>query len=247
MQTIQKEQKMSKLAAVAGLGLDSIQDTRMPTIKLAQSMTPEAQKGDAACIKGLEAGMFFNSDTKEVFGATIRVVVLAASKAYFLNDDDRKFKGVVNAYDASWVRDATGVLRTTDGYRVQTVYQYIVMPLVNTKLGTPAMFSLRATDTQAARDWNTMMKRQVLSDGKTPCPIFGQVWELTSAFRKNDKGGWYAISDGSHTHIRPIGEIPDSMVDELVENHKTAKLFFEGYASSKQQTMLPPPEGQPSF
>ena len=48
-------------------------DIEFPQLKLAQSTSDEVKKQKEAFIKGLEAGMYFNSITKEVYGENVDI------------------------------------------------------------------------------------------------------------------------------------------------------------------------------
>ena len=60
----------------ARLGNENVtnEDVIVPRIALAQSNSFELKKSHAKYIEGLEAGQFFNTATKEVYGAALRVV-----------------------------------------------------------------------------------------------------------------------------------------------------------------------------
>ena len=49
---------------------------QVPFLKIAQPGSPEVKKQNPSYIEGLEAGQFFNSLTKEVYGSKIKLIPL---------------------------------------------------------------------------------------------------------------------------------------------------------------------------
>jgi hypothetical protein len=205
---------MSKLSQYAGKGQEQITDVKTMYLKLAQDITDETKKAKPNYIPGLEAGMFFCPVTKKVYGSSVDVIVLATRKSYFLVNDDNEFKGAEDRIQPDWYRDASGSLRTKEGYKAIVTYSYLVV--TPDDLEHKMVLTLKNSDVPAARDWNTKLKELKLEDGSL-CPIFGGVWNLTSVFREGKKGSWYALSDGKGSNISFMGFIKDEIVDEIAE------------------------------
>lgn len=210
---------MSKLTEHAGQGIGQITDVKTMYLKLAQDITDETKKAKPNYIQGLEAGMFFCNVTKRIFGPTVDVIVLATRKAYFLLDDDDKFKGAEDKILPTWKRDATGALRTEEGYKAIVTYSFLVV--TPDDLEHKMVLTLKNSDVPAAKDWNTMIKELRLEDGQ-PCPIFGGIWTLSSNFREGKKGSWYGISTGKGSSIKFKGFIEDALVDAIADASKLA-------------------------
>jgi hypothetical protein len=71
---------------------------------------------------------------------------------------------------------------------------YYVM--VQTKAGsyTPALITMKSTQLNVSKKWNSMMKSVQIDDGKGGFaipPMHGVVYNLASTLQKNDKGSWY--------------------------------------------------------
>jgi hypothetical protein len=71
---------------------------------------------------------------------------------------------------------------------------YYVM--VQTKAGsyTPALITMKSTQLNVSKKWNSMMKSVQIDDGKGGFaipPMHGVVYNLSSTLQKNDKGSWY--------------------------------------------------------
>lgn len=207
---------MSKLSQYAGQGTETIEDTNRAYLKLAQKMSPEIDKENASYIKGLEAGQFFNSMTKKIYGTEVNLIVLATRKNYALVDDDNKFKGFSDTIQPTWSRDVTGVLRSPEGYKCVLNYGYVVVEVSDVKDDgsfEPMVLTLKATDVRTARDWNTELKNLRL-DAETLAPIFAGVWKIKATYNKNDKGAWYTCG-GQANKPTFVEYIPDSLVDSI--------------------------------
>jgi hypothetical protein len=71
--------------------------------------------------------------------------------------------------------------------------------LVETKAGgmTPALITMKSTQLNVSKKWNSMMKTIQIPDGKGGMaipPMHGVVYNLSSVLQKNDKGSWYGWS-----------------------------------------------------
>lgn len=228
---------MSKLSQYAGQGTETIEDVNRAYLKLAQKMSPELDKENTAYIQGLEAGHFFNSLTKKVYGAEVNLIVLAYRKNYALVDDDNKFKGFSDDIQPTWSRDVTGVLRSAEGYKCVLNYGYVVVEASDIKQdGTfdPMVLTLKATDVGTARNWNTELKQLKLEDGNTPAPIFAGVWKIKAVYNKNDKGAWYTCG-GQASKPTFTEYIPDALVDSIAA---TAAQLQQAQLSAKPQVAL---------
>ena len=210
---------MSKLAELAGQGIDQITDVKTLYLKLAQDITDETKKAKPNYIPGLEAGMFFCPVTKKIYGSTVDVIVLATRKAYFLLNDDGEFKGAEDRIQPSWKRDVAGALRTEEGYKAIVTYSFLVV--TPDDLEHKMVLTLKNTDVPAAKDWNTLIKELRLENG-APCPIFGGIWTLSANFREGKKGSWYSISTGNGSSIKFKGFIDDELVEDIAAASKLA-------------------------
>ena len=229
----------SKLSDYAGQGTNQIQDAKVPYLKIAQEgMTAELNKQKPEYIKGLEAGHLFCSTTKKVFGSSMEVVVLATNKSYSFYDR-QDWKGSTLVFDPSWERDAaTGALKTKEGWKVTTCYNYLVIQPEDLLSGNsePMVLTLKNTDTASARDWNTKIKQQKFPDG-TLLPLFGTVWKLSTMYRENDGGkGWYALGNGKVANVNAMGLLPDKFVDAAAAMFKIASEQHEKVQSLVDNT-----------
>ena len=68
--------------------------------------------------------------------------------------------------------------------------------MIETKTGgyTPALITMKSTQLNVSKKWNSMMKTIQIPDGKGGFaipPMHGVVYNLASTLQKNDKGSWY--------------------------------------------------------
>ena len=85
-------------------------------------------------------------------------------------------------------------IRLPNGNYLEETASYYVM--VETKTGgyTPALITMKSTQLNVSKKWNSMMKTTQIPDGKGGFaipPMHGVVYTLTSTLQKNDKGSWY--------------------------------------------------------
>jgi hypothetical protein len=225
---------MSKLEQYAGQGTDTIQDVKQAYLKIAQDISDEVKKQKEAYIPDLEVGQLFCSSTKEVFGSELDVIVLATMKSYLISEPKTfKFKGAQSNYDNSWLRDEEGRLKTRDGDDVLLCYNYKVvladrMEDYENLEAESMVLTLKKSDIPAARDWNTMIKNRVLSNGAT-APLFATIWTLKTQYREDGSKSWWGLCDGKNASIKAKGFIEDAYVDALADaNTAIAKAQLTG-------------------
>jgi hypothetical protein len=81
-----------------------------------------------------------------------------------------------------------------NGNYLEETASYYVM--IETKTGgyTPALITMKSTQLNVSKKWNSMMKTIQIPDGKGGFaipPMHGVVYNLASTLQKNDKGSWY--------------------------------------------------------
>ena len=216
---------MSKLTQYAGKGQEQIQDTKTAYLKIAQTIRDETIKQKPNYIPGLEAGQFFCSTTKKIYGNEVDVIVLSTRKNYMLVDLQDNFQGFADKIEPTWQRDVDGRLRTPEGLIARVQYSFLVVTPDN--LDEPMVLTMKKSDVPAARDWNTMIKNAKLEDGKSPAPIFGCVWTLSTVFREGEKGNWFSLTTGKASSIKFKSYISDDIVDNVVAlfDHTSALLL----------------------
>jgi hypothetical protein len=90
-------------------------------------------------------------------------------------------------------RDGSKIRLPNGNYLEETASYYV---LAETKTGgyTPALITMKSTQLNVSKKWNSMMKTIQIADGKGGFaipPMHGVVYNLASTLQKNDKGSWY--------------------------------------------------------
>ena len=103
--------------------------------------------------------------------------------------------------------------------------------MIETKSGgyTPALITMKSTQLNVSKKWNSMMKTIQIADGKGGFaipPMHGVVYNLQSVLQKNDKGSWYGWAVAQD---RIMGQEDKSL-------YLTAKDFNTSVAKGNVQT-----------
>ena len=90
-------------------------------------------------------------------------------------------------------RDGSKIRLPNGNYLEETASYYVML---GTKSGgfTPALITMKSTQLNVSKKWNSMMKTIQIADGKGGFaipPMHGVVYNLASTLQKNDKGSWY--------------------------------------------------------
>lgn len=189
----------------------AVEDARIPRLVLAQAQTPQAMRGDAAYIEGLQAGMAFNDLTNVIYGEIpLDVIVVRADKPRWVefDEDDR------SVIDPSVPPGDPRTLFTTDekGKRVRPkatmFYDYVV--LLGAQLEPLALSFKSSAIKYSARPLNGLIKMK-------PVPIYACKYRLTPRLMKNDEGTWYVFIPTQ------IGVLKNK------ETHDKAKAHFQNF------------------
>jgi len=164
----------------------------IPYISLLQSLSKPCTKGDSQYVKGAEAGMFFNSVTKE-FGDELLCAnmftdtVFACNKKRALGDD---YKGEHASAELAIAHlEEEGV--NPNDYDITETHKHM-LALFDEKTGelkSGAIYSFRNTALKSSRTWNT----QILTEYPN-ADRFAGIWKLTPIANSNSKGTWYMPS-----------------------------------------------------
>jgi len=181
-------------------------DPAPPFLKILGQLSPEVNKRDGKYVEGAEPGMIFNSVTGDLYDGVKGIDVIPAFyKLEYIEWKDRgEGPGApVAIYDSSsdimskTKADANYKDRLPNGNYLEETASYYVM--IETKTGgyTPALITMKSTQLNVSKKWNSMMKTIQIPDGKGGFaipPMHGVVYNLASTLQKNDKGSWYGWS-----------------------------------------------------
>lgn len=178
-------------------GFEQINTATMaiPFVRILQKLSPQLDKQKPEYIEGAEEGMYFNTITKELYGAKVPLIALKFERVYIEWRPNRGgFVGYHTPENAErlTVDHTFGNWKTKDGNILQETYAYMVLIAGHEKEGL-CVLSLASSSLKTAREWNRLMTTHVMPDGKRALPYY-LVWELGTEYMKNDKGSWYRPS-----------------------------------------------------
>lgn len=199
------------LADAANAPQFSKDDLAIPFLRVLQKGSPEVNKRDDKYVEGAEAGMFFNTLTKELWDGEndgIIVVPCAYSPSYieWWPRDSKLGKGIFKDHGAD-----NSVLQTTKkdektnrdttakGTEVVRSGQYFVK-VVDPESGDSqdCVLALSGTQLKKSRNWNSLIKSLLVArpdgQGKFNPASFYMGYKLTTLYESNDKGDWMGVS-----------------------------------------------------
>ena len=213
------------------------EDMALPFVRILGQLSPQVTDGDAKYIESAKPGMIYNTVTSECFDGKkgIKVIPCYYKKDYPEWSDRGDGPGAPVAVHLSnspiiqtGKRDGSKIRLPNGNYLEETASYYV---LVETKGGamTPALITMKSTQLNVSKKWNSMMKTIQIPDGKGGMaipPMHGVVYNLSSVLQKNDKGSWYGWSV---TQDRIMGQKDKTL-------YLTAKDFNSSVSKGNVQT-----------
>ena len=177
-------------------------DLALPFVRILGQLSPQVTMGDSKYIEAAKPGMIYNTVTSELYDGKkgIKVIPCYYKKDYPEWSDRGDGPGAPVAVHmpnspviGTGKRDGSKI-RLPNGNYLEETASYFVM--VETKSGgyTPSLITMKSTQLNVSKKWNSMMKTTQIADGKggfAISPMHGVVYNLTSTLQKNDKGSWY--------------------------------------------------------
>ena len=181
------------------------EDMALPFVRILGQLSPQVTEGDAKYIEGAKPGMIYNTVTSDCFDGKKGIKVIPC---YFKKDfpewsdrgDGPGAPVAVHLPNSPVIqtgkRDGSKIRLPNGNYLEETASYYV---LVETKTGgmTPALITMKSTQLNVSKKWNSMMKTIQIADGKGGFaipPMHGVVYNMQSVLQKNDKGSWYGWS-----------------------------------------------------
>ena len=177
-------------------------DMALPFVRILGQLSPQVTEGDAKYIEGAKPGMIYNTVTSELFDGKkgIKVIPCYYRKDYPEWNDRGEGPSAPAAVHlpnspviATGKRDGSKIRLPNGNYIEETAYYYIMLAKQTGEFA-PALITMKSTQLQVSKKWNSMMKTIQIADGKGGFaipPMHGVVYNLTSTLQKNDKGSWY--------------------------------------------------------
>ncbi len=222
----------SFLDDVAGDGFQGMgaSDYAIPFLKILQALSPECTKGDPSYIPGAEAGVFFNSLTKRIYGAEISLVPLLYEPLWLVWAPKRG--GLKGRYAPGAIPTVGSVfdedgLKDEEGNSVVDTMNFYCLVEGHLEDG-PIVFSLSSSGLKHGKNWNSQILLSRLDSGKR-APYYASVWKLSLVLNSNDDGKWYQIGTKTTNISRARFITPDEYTSfikdnrqALVEGHRKA-------------------------
>ncbi len=178
------------------------EDMALPFVRILGQLSPQVTEGDGKYIEGAKPGMIYNTVTSELYDGKIGIKVIPCyyKKDYPEWSDRGDGPGAPvavhkpnSAVIATGKRDGSKIRLPNGNYLEETASYYVML---GTKSGgfTPALITMKSTQLNVSKKWNSMMKTIQIADGKGGFaipPMHGVVYNLASTLQKNDKGSWY--------------------------------------------------------
>lgn len=178
--TTHVEADTSFLDGLEGQGLDTItaSEQAIPYLSMVQ---PDS----TAAADGATPGVWRNSATGEEYSNVVNVVVLAFRTIWNERDNEPPFNTVgryqphgieVTIQQPKGGKGYSKMINPQTGNEVQELYVYAVILPEHPEVGV-MMFNPTVGSMRTCKSWNTMLKSQLLPNGKQ-APIFAFSWDL---------------------------------------------------------------------
>lgn len=186
---------VSPTDTAAGFEDISMDTMAIPFIQILQKGSPQVNKQKPEYIAGAEAGMFYNSVTKKVYGAAIDVIVLSFQHIYTEWKPNRGGFVARHTFEEgerlATDRAVFGKFKTAEGNDLIENYVYFVLVVGHEAEGA-AVMSLASSNIGAAKTWNRLMVSTVMPNGKKALPHW-LVFHVATVYAENDKGDWFKL------------------------------------------------------
>lgn len=257
---------MNALEQAAGQGLQNVkrEDTALPFLGILQDLSPQVKRTEPAFIEGAQAGMFFESVSKEVFDGQIGLLIvpLLFDKVYNVwkkringggFNGSKKSEAEAKALVAELAAHADMRKRvpTEQLDIVDTALHYVLYQVPATGSWKPALLSCKSTQLKVSRRWNNMMQNlevpRASGAGVFNPPSWGTMYHITTVVERKDQNSWYNFD------LEYNGLITDGdLFKKSQEQYKRlaageVKVDFAQDESGEVAQAVGAAEGRPSF
>ena len=146
-----------------GRGSENVdmQDVAIPRIELVQMLSPCLKKNDPGYIEGAQAGMLYNSVTRELYGEKVIVIPVYFKKQYLVWKDRKAGGGFGGAYDT--VLDANERIKQEppgdqEKWTAQDTAQQLVLVVKSDGSTEEAIVSMSRTKLKVSKNWNSLIR-----------------------------------------------------------------------------------------
>jgi hypothetical protein len=190
-------------------------DYTIPFLQILQALSAQCSDGDPKFDEKFRPGMFVNSVTEEYYSGKTGLLFVPclyrrAGTLWTPRDEGGGFRGSVDAVEleallANCTQDEKYNQVTPDGLHLVDTREWY--GLVITEDGTKCdrvLLSLCKTQLKKSKRWLTLA--QGLRANDKPLKLWSQVYRLTTAPEKNDKGSWAGLQ------VDHVGNVPSMKV-----------------------------------
>ena len=208
--------------ANTAIGEMGAEDFALPFLRVLGQLSPEINKRDAKYIEGAEAGMIFNTVTKQVYDGEKGINIIPCYyKREYVEWSDRgtgtsapvaihpPTSDIINQAK----RDANYKDRLSNGNYLENTASYFVL----TEDMQAALVTMKSTQLKVAKNWNTMMNTLKIKgkNGLFTPAAYSHVYNLKTVEQSNDKGTWFGWS------VEKVGPVQEKSL------YESAKSFAE--------------------
>lgn len=175
------------------------EDVQVPRMKLAQFISDEVKRGDPSHIDGCEAGDYFHSVTRKLFGNEIYVINVFYKMMYNVwKDRKNQGGGLVGSYETKMEaeearNEAATIARIPldnpkeieENFQLKpTGVHYLLLIDPETLEVSPIIFDMDSSKLPVSKKWNTTITNL---KGER----YSHIWKLTSFLDTNDRNEDY--------------------------------------------------------
>ena len=201
---------MFEADSMGGMEQMSTDDFAMPFLRVLSQLSPETNKRDSKYVEGAEPGMIFNTVTKQAYDGEkgINVVPCFYKREYVEWQDRGEGTGApvaIHSVESGIIKEATrdglGKDRLSNGNYLENTASYFVM----TEDLQQALITMKATQLNVSRTWNSMMNTLKLKgkNGLFTPASYSHVYNLSTVQQSNEKGTWFGWN------VAMIGPVQD--------------------------------------
>lgn len=187
------------LDEMAGQGFENMSqdNVAIPRLSVAQQMSGALDATKPAYVEGAKMGDFVMNLPPMNLGNKIQVVVLHYASWWVEWPATRGGAPIAHHVPGSINIDQSNFkewFRKDNGNRIVESHDFVLSVIHDDyDPKTPVILNLTSTGVKTAKTWNTLLAMQRMASGAT-LPLFGGVWELSSAVVSNNMGTWASIN-----------------------------------------------------
>tara|TARA_R100000908_G_scaffold28678_1_gene13077 strand:- start:433 stop:1215 length:783 start_codon:yes stop_codon:yes gene_type:complete len=199
----------------ANTGLDNMgsDDFALPFLRILAQLSPEVNKRDAKYVDGAEAGMIFNTVTKQTYDGEEGINIIPCYyKREYVEWSDRgegsSAPVAIHPVSSGIIKESTRGAdfkdRLPNGNYLENTASYFVL----TEDAQTALISMKSTQLKVSRSWNSMMSSIKLKgkNGLFTPAAYSHVYNLKAVQQSNDKGTWFGWA------VTKVGPVQDKGV-----------------------------------